>query len=186
MRGQRSNDYGKQPMSTPRPPSLLTHAFCVSGTTAAAKSNQPPLLLSFKRGKYKLNLPLLNGSVVASAERCTAFSFHPSHSLGTVKTSIRVSERHVLEDEEHSRTHRTRMRMRMRMPMRMRMLTVAAAFVGGGFRCNVTPVSGARPSQRAKVCVHVVRGMCCQRSAHSCCWVAQHVAAVVCVCVLHI
>ncbi|CAM9381088.1 unnamed protein product, partial [Laminaria digitata] len=61
------------------------------GTTAAAaaKSTQPPLLLSFKRGKYKLNLPLIDGSVVASAERCTAFSFHPDHSLGTVKTSIR-------------------------------------------------------------------------------------------------
>lgn len=84
------------PRRPPLPPTL-THAIFLLGTAAtkntqaAAKSAQPPLLLSFKRGKYKLNLPLVDGDVVASAERCTAFSFHPNHSLGTVKTSMRVS-----------------------------------------------------------------------------------------------
>eukprot|EP00752_Nemacystus_decipiens_P011035 g9804.t1 len=56
--------------------------------TSAPKSARPPLLLSFKRGKYKLNLPLKDGSVVASAERDTAFSFHPNNTLATVKASI--------------------------------------------------------------------------------------------------
>ncbi|CAM9547048.1 unnamed protein product, partial [Hapterophycus canaliculatus] len=54
----------------------------------AANSTQAPLLLSFKRGKYKLNLPLKDGRVVTSAERDTAFSFHPNHSIETVKASI--------------------------------------------------------------------------------------------------
>ncbi|CAM9710798.1 unnamed protein product [Ectocarpus sp. 12 AP-2014] len=58
-----------------------------SGNTAAA-TTRPPLLLSFKRGKYKLKLPLQDGRVVSSAERDTAFSFHPNHSLETVKANI--------------------------------------------------------------------------------------------------
>ncbi|CAB1114232.1 unnamed protein product [Ectocarpus sp. CCAP 1310/34] len=58
-----------------------------SGNTAAA-TTRPPLLLSFKRGKYKLKLPLQDGRVVFSAERDTAFSFHPNHSLETVKANI--------------------------------------------------------------------------------------------------
>lgn len=66
-----------------------------AGNTAAA-TTRPPLLLSFKRGKYKLKLPLQDGRVVSSAVRDTAFSFHPNHSLETVKANIQVRGSSVL------------------------------------------------------------------------------------------
>lgn len=71
------------------PSPVLARTAGNSSNTAAA-TTRPPLLLSFKRGKYKLKLPLQDGRVVSSAERDTAFSFHPNHSLETVKANIQV------------------------------------------------------------------------------------------------
>lgn len=73
-------------LSTPPPLSRNI----VTGTNAAT-STQPPLILSYKRGKYKLNLPLKGGGDVAAAERDTTFSFRPDHRLDIVKANIRVS-----------------------------------------------------------------------------------------------
>ncbi|CAM9304104.1 unnamed protein product [Pylaiella littoralis] len=85
---QRCSPLHSLPRCPPTVVSKRSTGSTAAASAAAAHGTRPPLLLSFKRGKYKLNLPLKDGSVVASAERCTAFSFHPNNSLETVKANI--------------------------------------------------------------------------------------------------